>query len=149
MRKFFKVALESEAGALELTAEQAAVAAQAVAAAQPQTVSVTIELNPQQQAEVTAQAADAAQAAAAVAEAPVAEAPAAELPAEVATGEGPTAIEFDGSGRFAYVANVSSDSVTVLSIDTLTGVMSRVGTDVAGANGPAAIVFVNALELDR
>ena len=50
-------------------------------------------------------------------------------------GTNPVSIKVDLSGKFAYVANYGSNNVSVFAIDSVTGVLSSVGTaSAAGAN---------------
>jgi len=64
----------------------------------------------------------------------------------VDVGSGPTRIEFEGSGRFAYV--VVGDLVAALALDPATGALTRVGTDAATGRSPAAIAIANRVEFE-
>jgi YVTN family beta-propeller protein len=56
----------------------------------------------------------------------------------VKTGKKPGAIAVEGSGRFLYVANAESDSVSIYAIDGGTGKLTASGT-VAVGNHPVAL----------
>ena len=51
----------------------------------------------------------------------------------VAVGTFPLCVVIDPSGQFAYVANEDAGTVSVLSIDSVTGALAAVGTFAAGS----------------
>jgi 6-phosphogluconolactonase len=60
--------------------------------------------------------------------------------ANVASGSAPFAIAVDPTGRFAYVANQSGNSVAAFNINATTGALSIIGTtNVTAGNSPVAI----------
>jgi 6-phosphogluconolactonase (cycloisomerase 2 family) len=60
---------------------------------------------------------------------------------ELAAGTNPGSVAVDPSGRFAYVANVTSGDVTTFSIDQTTGALTEVGTEVAAGGSPVAVAL--------
>jgi YVTN family beta-propeller protein len=54
----------------------------------------------------------------------------------VAAGSHPFSISIDPSGKFAYVANLDSDTVSAYTINATTGALTSVGADVAAGDGP-------------
>ena len=57
----------------------------------------------------------------------------------IAAGTGPVSVVVDPSGKFAYVANSSSNDVSMYTINATTGALASTGTIAAGA-GPASVV---------
>jgi 6-phosphogluconolactonase (cycloisomerase 2 family) len=60
----------------------------------------------------------------------------------VSAGTNPVALTLDASGRFAYVANLGSDDVTLFAVDSNTGALTPVGPPVHAGTGPAWLTLV-------
>jgi len=60
--------------------------------------------------------------------------------ATIATGTTPYAITIDPLGKFAYVANYASNTISAYTIDSITGTLTSVGAAVAGTN-PSSIAI--------
>ncbi len=54
-------------------------------------------------------------------------------------GSAPQSIAVDPSGKFAYVANFLSDTVSAYGIDATTGALIKRGQDVASGSGPSSV----------
>jgi 6-phosphogluconolactonase (cycloisomerase 2 family) len=55
-------------------------------------------------------------------------------------------VTVDPSGRFAYVANGTSNNVTTFSIDQTTGALTEVGTEVLAGSGPRSMVILGVFQ---
>ena len=56
-------------------------------------------------------------------------------------GTGAQGVTVDASGRFAYAANTTSDTVSVFSVDPRTGALTAVGTPMAAGTSPIALAI--------
>jgi 6-phosphogluconolactonase (cycloisomerase 2 family) len=64
---------------------------------------------------------------------------AASTPATAATGDSPYAVAVDPTGQFAYIANSNADSVSVYSIDRISGALAVVDADGSTSGTQASI----------
>lgn len=65
-------------------------------------------------------------------------------PFPVATGSNPNGIASAGSGKFLYVANTGSNSISEFAIDAASGALTPIGAgSIATGSGPAAMTVVN------
>ncbi len=63
-------------------------------------------------------------------------------PANFAAGLGPRSLIIDPSGKYAYVANMASGTVSAYTVNAITGVLNRIGsTDVAAGKSPISITI--------
>jgi 6-phosphogluconolactonase (cycloisomerase 2 family) len=51
----------------------------------------------------------------------------------------PLSIKIDPSGKFAYVANLSSRNVSMFAINATTGLLTEIGTPVVSGDGPVSV----------
>lgn len=60
----------------------------------------------------------------------------------VAAGDFPVSVTVDSTGRFAYVANGSSNEVSNFRIDQATGALTEIGTEVLAGSNPRSIAVL-------
>lgn len=61
--------------------------------------------------------------------------------ADCATGTNPAFVAIDPSGKFAYAVNNRSNDITTYAIDSISGALSKVGSNVATGTAPLGITF--------
>lgn len=67
-------------------------------------------------------------------------------PVTETAGTGPYALTVDPTGKFVYVANWTDNTISIYSIDQISGVLTPVGSPIAAGTNPTCVIMTKEIE---